>query len=207
MQAYFDLQFPGLSFGSMSLNTPISRLWRLVHQVSAHQQIPFAVAFPEMRERKSGFGQKMRIFVRTLDNAEILADRMRDALSHRADHIPGVLLMDGVEVLSSASAYSAWEAYFMVRIPSGVSRHRKNIPLDRANALRAQAMDRRLADIRKKGLPSVQMASSSSSGNVFRLTVERRVLTEQDGIYSGEQQPNGYGLSRATQIIALPVIP
>lgn len=163
-------------------------LWRIVHRASAQSKTPFAVAFPEWMREGFTLGQTLRVF--TL--GETGANALYDVLERQPQWGD---LATGSRVRSSAASVS-FEAYCMHRLPSGVSQTRRTVSLDAARELQAKAKERRLAQ--QTGLPFVVMRSSS--GHKFRLVIERiAVSPEQCG------EPNGYGLSRSTQIVPLPV--
>lgn len=165
-------------------------LWRDVHRASAKSKAPFAVAFPGWMREGFTLGQTLRVFT----PGESVANALYDALEkqpHWGD------LAVGSRVKSSAASVSSFEAYRMHRLPSGVAKARRTVPLDVAQALQGQARERRLAQ--QTAYPFVVMRSSS--GHKFRLVIER---TAADPEQSGE--PNSYGLSRTTQIVALPVL-
>lgn len=186
---YFDLTLRHDPDG-VPLWDRLGRAWRITHVASRQAGAPFAVAFPGWMREGFGLGATLRVFVRGAD----VADRLYEAI----ERAPGVAdLVDGSRVRSIKGSSGAFEAYLMHRIPSGVSKTRKAVPADVEEALHRQARARRLAQ--QQGLPYVRMRSST--GNGFRLVVERIQVTPAD-----EGIPNGYGLSRATQIVALPIV-
>lgn len=164
-------------------------LWRDVHRASAKSKTPFAVAFPGWMGEGFTLGETLRVFAL----GEAGANAIYDVLE---SHPQWGDLAKGSPV-KTALASAGFEAYRMHRLPSGVSKARRTVPLDVAQALQAKARERRLAQ--QTAYPFVVMRSSS--GHKFRLVIER---TAADPGQSGE--PNGYGLSRATQIVALPVL-
>jgi hypothetical protein len=90
----------------------------------------------------------------------------------------------------------SYEAFLMHRIPSGVSKAGP-IPIEVKRSMRDKALERRIAQ--QQHLPFVRMRSST--GNGFRLVIERIAASPDQ-----TDDPNGYGLSRSTQIVALPVV-
>ena len=167
----------------------MSRLWHLVHTSAARSGIAYAVSFPRWMLGGFGFGDILRVFTADTTSAEALYDPLEQM--HQAPD-----LADGSRV-RRAPTPGACEAFLMHRIPSAVSKRRKTVSLERAQALREESLRRRIAW--QQHLPFVRMRSSS--GNAFRLVVERIAANpDQQGI------PNGYGLSRASQIVALPVV-
>lgn len=166
----------------------VGRVWHLVHRVAARCRIPFAVAFPNYMKNGYGLGEVLRVFVETKEDGDALREGLlaTDCMDYGT-----VGRIEGV-----SGMVERYEAYLMHRIPSGIS-NRDDPTATRRLELQNQAKRRRLAQ--QAGLPFVRMRSSS--GNRFRLVFERiAVSREQSG------SPNGYGLSRAKQIVALPVL-
>jgi CRISPR-associated endoribonuclease Cas6/Csy4 subtype I-F len=187
-RTYFDLKLrPDPEIPSWDR---LGALWRLVHQAGAKSQAPFAVAFPGWMVEGFTLGPVFRVFTRSEAQANTLYDAL-DANPRCAD------LAEGARVKSAPAGSISFEAYRMHRLPSGVSKDRRTVPLDIAQALQVQARERRLAQ--QTAHPFVIMRSST--GHKFLLVVER-MAAQADAL--GE--PNGYGLSRATQIVALPVV-
>lgn len=163
-------------------------IWRAVHGLAAHLRIPFAIAFPDVSNDPPGLGERLRLFgegeaaIRTLRDAWMSAPGYQDGASASALH--------------PAPVTPAFEAYFMRRLPSAPSHASKTISLATRTALQDAARERRR--IEQVDLPFAWM--TSSSGRTFRLVVERLPVTPGHcGL------PNGYGLSRATEVLALPV--
>lgn len=168
----------------------LGRVWRVTHGASQKVDVPFAVAFPGWMREGFGLGPTLRVFVQDAGSAERLYDAIERA--------PGIGdLITGSRVRTAQGTPQAFEAYLMHRIPSGASKARKTIPADVQQTLRESARIRRLTQ--QQGLPFVRMRSST--GNGFRLVIERIAAAE-----NAEGTPNGYGLSRATQIVGLPVM-
>lgn len=190
--AYFDLTLRSGQGGPDEAPAwdRLGRVWRLVHGVSRKQDISFAVAFPYWMQEGFTLGPVLRIFMRDRESAE----RMYDAI----EQAPGIVdLVTGSRIRRAPEAPAAFEAYIMHRIPSGISKVRKTIPAEVQEILRAAARQRRLTQ--QQGLPFVRMRSST--GNLFRLVIDRlSAPPDAQGV------PNGYGLSRPTQIVALPVM-
>ena len=167
----------------------LAAVWRGVHRASAKSGVPFAVAFPEWMQGGFTFGKVLRVFVRDTEMADTLYDHL--------ENLPG--MDDWVEYgrVRPVRAPERFEAYRMHRIPSGVSKARRTVSLERAIVLQQEARKRMIAQ--QASLPFVVM--QSSSGAKFRLVVERLPATgEENGT------PNGYGLSRTTQMVAVPVV-
>jgi CRISPR-associated endoribonuclease Cas6/Csy4 subtype I-F len=167
----------------------MAALWRDVHRASAKSKTPFAVAFPGWMGEGFTLGQTLRVFARGEAGANAIYDVLKS-------HPQWGDLATGSPVKTAASS-AAYEAYRMHRLPSGVSKTRRTVPMDVAQALQSKARERRLAQ--QTAYPFVVMRSSS--GHKFRLVVERIAASADQCA-----EPNGYGLSRATQIVALPVL-
>jgi len=166
----------------------LAQLWHLVHKASARSNTRFAVAFPHWMQNGFGFGDTLRIFTETPTCAE--------ALYGALETMPRAIDLAAGSSIRRAARCDACEAFLMHRLPSAPSKNRKSVALERAVELQQDALRRRLAQQQQQ--PFVRMRSSS--GNAFRLVVERIAATaDQQGT------PNGYGLSRTSQIVALPV--
>ena len=184
---YFDLKLrPESDIPSWDR---LARLWHLVHTAGTHSGTPFAVAFPLWMRNGFGFGEVLRV----LSDGSVRAEALYDALEKMPQASD---LAEGSRV-RRAPPSNLFESFLMHRIPSGVSKNRRLVSLERAQELREKALRRKIAQ--QQSLPFVRMRSSS--GHAFRLVVER---VAADGTESGA--PNGYGLSRVSQIVALPVI-
>lgn len=180
--AYFDAV--ALADAELAPWVQLGRILKLMHGASAATRHPFAIAFPDWMEQGFTLGKRLRVF--TLDREA--GEGLQDALS------PEVEDWCVSTRVRTAPATDHYVAYLMHRIPSGISRpdapdaqHRRE--------LQAQARSRRIAQ--QQALPFLTMRSSK--GHKFRLVIER-VTASADA--SGK--PNGYGLSRASQIVALP---
>jgi len=187
LETYFDLRL------SRDPDIPawerLGRLWHLVHSAASRSAVPFAVSFPLWMQGGFGFGETLRLFTPDQAHAESLYDALEKA--------PQAADLAERSRIRKVHATQTFEAFLMHRIPSGPSKARKNVDLERAQELREQALRRRIAQ--QHHLPFVRMRSSS--GHAFRLVVERIAAT---GTETGA--PNGYGLSRTSQVVALPVI-
>jgi CRISPR-associated endoribonuclease Cas6/Csy4 subtype I-F len=166
----------------------LAQMWHLVHKASARSNTRFAVAFPHWMQSGFGFGDILRIFTENPTCAE--------ALYGSLETMPQVIDLAVGSRIRPAARCDAYEAFLMHRLPSAPSKKRKSVAHERAVELQKDALHRRL--VQQQHLPFVRMRSSS--GNAFRLVVERITATaDQQGT------PNGYGLSRTSQIVALPV--
>jgi len=166
----------------------LRRPWWAIHGISRQHEIPFAIAFPEWMENGFGLGYRMRLFFENAEQADTFLDHL-DAWQAREEYLSEI---SRIRKIGHPCSY---EAYMQRRISSGISKTGA-IPLDVKQSLRDQARQRRIRQ--QEGLPFVRMRSAN--GNEFRLVLDRvQVNPSQTG------RPNSYGLSRATQIVALPV--
>lgn len=173
----------------------LGRVLRIVHVAGANtgtpSGTPFAIAFPDYMLEGFSLGQRLRVFTQDTQGAEALYDGIEQA-PMAAD------LAEGSRVRRAPQGVAEFEAYRMHRIPSGTSKGGAIAP-EVKRELQAQARLRRLEQQQQQGLPFLRMRSSTGHG--FRLVIERiRADPAQQG------KPNGYGLSRQTQIVALPVL-
>ena len=160
-------------------------VWRMVHVAGATTQTPFAVAFPSWMSNGFTLGNTLRVFTQ----GEAASEALYDALE-KAPRISDFAQGGRVRRANGATSF---EAYLMRRIPSGI---RGDTNREARMEMQAQARRRRLAQ--QQHLPFVRMRTSS--GKLFRLVIERVAATGQE-----QGRPNGYGLSRASQIAPLPV--
>ncbi len=178
---YFDIEARPKS----ELNIPdtFSLALKLLHQAG----LPFAMAFPAISGKM--FGSHMRVFGSETDLGDIqdrLASDMIDdyALIRRIKPVP---------------ASDTLECFVMVRVKSPGSRSRR-----RESRGAAAYGDAELQSIAHKqaALDKVPYltAYGRSTGQNFRIYLKRTKVTSKT---AGE--PNGYGLSRAGNMIALPV--
>lgn len=168
----------------------MGRLLRITHVGSKDTQTPFAIAFPGWMREGYTLGDTMRVFVEDENGAVAICESIEAA--------PGMRDLAIGSRIKKADGSGELEAYLMHRISSGASKGGK-IPYEEKVAYQEQARARRIAEQEALKLPFLRMRSSS--GNGFRLVIERikvGALTQA--------LPNGYGLSRATQVVALPVV-
>lgn len=169
--------------------------WRQVHQAAARASIPFAVSLPDFQLAFRSVGQRLRIFTEGAAGAEKILAGIRD--------LPGAethLTFGAVTAVDLQKSH-AYEAYFMQRLPHSPSKKRKTIPWEEAVEFQKRAAERRMAE--QRHLPFVWM--ESSTGRTFKLVIERKVALYGEPPELG--QPNGYGLSRKSQVVSLPIIP
>jgi len=187
-RSYFNLQLkPSQDIPQWDV---LGRAWREIHRAGARYDIPFAVAFPDWMKNGFTTGNTLRVFTIDEEQATRLCDAAEPVLEKE-----DVGMISRIRVVPSD--VSAWEAYRMHRLSGPVSKNRKSIAPEIAAELRNRARERQI--IQQKSLPFVRMRSSKGHG--FKLVVERIAANP-----SQQGRPNGYGLSRASQIIALPVL-
>lgn len=187
LNSYFNLK--PIPDSDIPLWDSLGQIWRETHRAGSRVGIAFAVAFPEWMNEGFSLGGTLRVFTANNDQSNQLCDVI--------DSILNDVEISRIREVPSDINKLQWEAYRMHRLPGPVSRNRKTVPLDVAIGLLRSARERRIAQ--QQSLPFVRMRSSS--GNLFRLVIERIAADP-----SQQGQPNGYGLSRASQITALPVL-
>lgn len=187
---YFDLTLvEGSPAPGQGTWDGIGKLMRQLHGASARTGVPFAVAFPGWMEKGFTLGRKLRVWGESKEAIESLYDAW--------DATPGATdIAEGGRV-RAVMAPTEFEAFLMHRLPSGISKEERSVPMAVKKELQAKARLRRIAQ--QSVLPSVAM--QSSSGNRFRLVIEKIAAEGGEG-----GKPNGYGLSRKTQVVALPVV-
>lgn len=184
-KTYFDLSI--IKDAEIAQPVLMGVAWRYVHQASVKASVPFAVAFPKREEGGFSLGGKLRIFTQDMAGSE----RLYDEIELRT----GLTNIASLSRIYTAKDVNVFEAYMMKRIPSGVLKTHTN--LEQEKIVQARAKLRRMAE--QRSLPYVWMQSSTS--NKFKLVIERVTVSADN-----KGKPNGYGLSRLSQIIALPVL-
>lgn len=181
---YFDLSI--IPDEMMPRNMVMSKLWRELHRAGAHANTSFAVAFPRYGE--NGLGSVLRVFAGNAADARFLQEYMG-----RLTVVRDYAYTSDILVTHS----QRYEAFMMARITSGPSKAYKRSRQDVATEVQRLARDRRIRA--QRHLPFAHMTTSTNLH--FRLVVNRVSLdADSFGL------PNGYGLSRSTQVVALPVV-
>lgn len=170
----------------------LSMVWRKVHLLASCNEIKYAVAFPSW----NGMGRNVGEILRLWFYNEEWANKIHDGLTND-EKMPDYVILNRIKKICSDKMCFNYEAYFQHRLPGKINKNLRTIPLEVAIKKRELAMARRKAE--QANLPHVMMWSSS--GNKFQLVFSRKIV---DGSYDGE--PNGYGLSRKTQIVPIPII-
>lgn len=168
----------------------MGRLLRITHVGGKASHTPFAIAFPGWMREGYTLGDTMRVFVEDEKGAVAICESIEAA--------PGLRDLAIGSRIKKADCSGELEAYLMHRISSGASKGGK-IPYDEKVAYQDKARARRIAEQEALRLPFLRMRSST--GNGFRLVIGRIKVESMT-----QSLPNGYGLSRATQMVALPVV-
>jgi CRISPR-associated endoribonuclease Cas6/Csy4 subtype I-F len=176
-QAYFDLELRRVE--GTPAPVALAAVWRKVHQAAAAAHIPFVVAFPRYGDGPT-LGDVMRVFCESID----AAGELIDACGTRLDDAAVVRRPKAVP-----ADIQRHEAYLMRRITG-----RKHRPEMQAGmeALRARQI------ALQADMPFAWMRSSTGLG--YKLVVERVPATPAQ-----HAAPNGYGLSRRSAVVAVPV--
>ena len=183
---YFDMRLR--RDGNMPLPEKTERIMGYLHEVIAggHR---LAVAFPRMLVLP-GLGDLVRVFG---EEEERLGEAM-DALMDR-EGIDDLVAFRRMKPIPEAPA--GYECYRRFRIPGKrLSAKRRGNP----EYEEKQATLRRKRLAQSQALPFVRVRSRST-GRTFWLHIERCVV---DRVEQGE--PDAYGLSRRSSIVALPII-
>ncbi len=173
----------------------ISNIWRKTHQIMGVNKISFAVDFPNYNiktdfydnDNKCLFGNLFRIWFDEIDSEQDKIENILKANLHNFAKIDCVM--------ENNKTTKNYKAFIMRRIASNVPRHRRS----EQKWVDSQIERRSRQKIEQINFPFIRMRSSS--GNLFKLVVEK-INVDKD--INGD--PNGYGLSRKTQIISIPDI-
>lgn len=185
---YFDLRLRPSSDDIPTWDR-FGRILRAVHVAGVHSGTPFAIDFPRSMSEGFTLGDTLRVFVESTSGADKVCDSL-DGVDWFADEVEG----SRIKVVGSPKAYSALVHH---SIPGGVLKPRDGFSMEAQAQRRAATKAERYA--RTAHLPYLKIRSSSNK--VFNLRLERISATsDQMG------SPNGYGVSRPSQIIALPVL-
>jgi CRISPR-associated endoribonuclease Cas6/Csy4 subtype I-F len=187
LAAYLDvIARPG---GEVTLHDVMSFIVQQLHHASNHGKI--ALAFPNMRE-KHGVGDFVRVFAENIETLNDISDSL--IANPRMDEYAAIRRAKPVP-----SGITRYESFAVFRLPHKLSEKRR-ASLGERGELRQRINDKcrenRRATLHK--LPFVTLYSSTTKSQ-FRLHVQRSSCTYSEG------EPNGYGLSRKSQILAVPV--
>lgn len=162
----------------------IGRVWRIVHVAGGSTHTPFAISFPNAMNKGFGLGQVMRVFTTSQEHAE----KMYDSIE-AYQGIGDLVEKSRIRRIDNVSRY---ECYVMQRL----SGKKDNFVDVEARRLRQLAQQQHLPFIRMR----------TSKGNLFKLVFDRLEFdaSQLEGLSLGE--PNGYGLSRRTSLVLLPII-
>jgi CRISPR-associated endoribonuclease Cas6/Csy4 subtype I-F len=165
------------------------RLLRALHVAGAQTEAKFAIDFPDWMIESFSLGDRLRIFG---ENSTEL-NKVYDSLESCA------WLEDEVEAgrIRTVKDVKGYCALMHHGFGGGVIKARGALDLQ---AVKATEERKKLTFFAKtQALPYIKILSSS--GNQFTLRLERIMASESD-----RGDPNGYGVSRPTQIIALPIM-
>jgi CRISPR-associated endoribonuclease Cas6/Csy4 subtype I-F len=186
-KSYTDIRL--LSDPEVPLWDRMGRVWHMTHVASARLNLRFAVSFPGWMSSGFTLGETLRVFCSNSDDSKALLSSLESASGYAN-------LVKTAKISTLNAAPDQYEAYLMHRLPSGIS---KSGLISREVKIELQDKAKARRIVQQQHLPFVRMRSSS--GNLFRLVVERiSANPHQAG------RPNGYGLSRITQVVALPVL-
>lgn len=187
--SYFDLKLRP-SADDITNWDRFGRLIRALHVGATQTNVKFAIDFPEWMREGFSLGDRIRVFGSESNSLNQLYDSI-EACSWFEDEVESGRIRTVKEV-------KGYHALLHHSFGGGVIKDRKGIGLDKIRETQAQ---RKMAFMAKaQSLPYIKILSST--GKQFCLRLERIHATQSD---TGE--PNGYGVSRPTQIIALPVLP
>lgn len=174
----------------MPIYTRISKLFSHLHH-NIRDGKKLAVAFPEMF-RQPGVGNLIRFF------GESEKD-VTETLEYFANDMPNFELIADFSPVKNIedNDIKGYEYYAKFRIPC--KKNSKKFSKD-PDAQRKQLELRKKRIAQSQALPFVNVSSKSTERR-FKLFIEKGVCSKD---YFGE--PDGYGLSRKNNIIALPTI-
>lgn len=168
--------------------------------------VPFALAFPDMEGKL--FGKRLRVF-----GSEVDLDAVYDRLTtSQVDDYAKIRRVRAVSDAVKEIAEIKYESFFMLR-PKTIGKLKKDLKLLHRKGKRSYSefpsdiLDDILPKLDKKNAHLARTpylnVRSNTSGAEFKLYIERR---PHEGDIDLEAAPNGYGLSRQSHVIALPVI-
>ncbi len=188
--AYLDvIARPG---GEVALHDVMSFIVQQLHHASKAGRV--ALAFPGMG-KKPGLGDFVRAFADDIDTLNHVSDFLTS--NPRLDEYAAVRRPKPVP-----NGVTEYESFNYFRLSHGMSEVRRDRLGDHGKRLEAFNMEarRKRAD-RMNDKSDIAFATiySSTTRAQFRLHVERRPCSYSEG------EPNGYGLSRKNQVVAIPV--
>jgi len=197
IQAYIDVASrPG---GEVTLHDVMSLIVQTVHHASKHGKV--AIGFPTMKS-KPGLGDVVRVFAEDVDTLNKVMDFLAEdsrideyAIVRRPKSVPeGVLEHEAFVYFRLSHRLSDARMKRLGNLGNQFQQFNLESRSNRADRLNT-------VDKRGRNVSDIAFATiySSSTQTQFKLHVER-----MDCEYS-EGEPNGYGLSRVKNIIALPV--
>lgn len=188
--AYLDvIARPG---GEVTLHDVMSFIVQQLHHASRHGKV--ALAFPSMG-KKPGLGDFVRVLAKDIETLNRVSDFL--TASPRVDEYAVVRRPKPVP-----EGITEYESFNYFRLSHGLSDARRN-RLGAQGELRQRINEKCRENHKTKlndqhGLPFATLYSSTTKSQ-FRLHIERRPCVYSEG------EPNGYGLSRKSQVVAIPV--
>lgn len=175
------------------LHDVISYIVQRLHDVRG--DIEYALAFPAMGE-KPGLGDCVRAFGHGQADLMTLADRL--VADRRFDDCAAVRMPRDV------MQPRGYEAYMHVRVRTPITQHRLARMSDEQARVRAEiaqrVRQRQIEYVRMNCLPYLRLRSQTQQRE-FRYYVQRIACEPVSG-----QRPDGYGLSRVSQVVAVPIV-
>jgi CRISPR-associated endoribonuclease Cas6/Csy4 subtype I-F len=195
-QFFFDIE---CREGAGAAPVLLSQAWRQLHTRAArHEHVVFAVDFPGVQDLGSAKGFALGRTLRAFTEEREAADSLADALDRLLDANTHLVHRTRAALAPQAAGQPGWRIWNMQRL-SGL-----RLPAATPLQERQAAMARRFELVeqqraRQAQLPFVWMRSST--GQVFKL-----VLAQQTTEIAAFGEPNGYGLSRKSQQVSVPVV-
>lgn len=188
--AYLDvIARPG---GEVTLHDVMSFIVQQLHHASRHGKV--ALAFPSMG-KKPGLGDFVRALAEDIETLNQVSDFL--TANPRVDEYAVVRRPKPVP-----EGVTEYESFNYFRLSHGLSDARRNRLGDHGERLQEfnmEARSKRANRMNAKADIAFATIYSSTTKSQFRLHVERRPCAYSEG------EPNGYGLSRKNQVMAIPV--
>jgi CRISPR-associated endoribonuclease Cas6/Csy4 subtype I-F len=187
LSAYLDvIARPG---GEVTLHDVLSFIVQQLHYASTCGKI--ALAFPNMG-KKPGLGDFVRAFAEDIETLNRVSDFLAE--NPRVDEYAIVRRPKPVP-----SGITQYECFSYFRLPHGLSEPRRARLGERADLL--QKINMKCRENRRPLLDETPFVTlySSTMKSQFRLHIRRSPCEYSEG------EPNGYGLSRKSQVVSIPV--
>jgi len=187
LTAYLDMiARPG---GEVTLHDVMSFLVQQLHHASRHGKI--ALAFPNMG-KKPGLGDLVRVFAEDIETLNRVSDFLAD--NPRVDEYAIVRRPKPVP-----AGITEYECFSYFRLSHSLSEARRARLGKRGELL--QKINMKCRENRSPLLDELPFVTlySTTTKTQFRLHIQRSRCSYSEG------EPNGYGLSRKSQVLAIPV--